>query len=204
MNAPAPKGPVGPRAGADALLAEVYVRAGLFQAGAARGLLARLEVAPEDRLLELGFGSGRLLAQVAARASHGHVAGVEPSLAMLRHAARRNARLVAAGRVALRQGSSRDLSDFAEASFDGVYGVHVPCFWDEPTRDLAEIARVLRPGGRLVLGYWPEETPPPCIRVAELEARLGEAGFGAVRTERERDEPVGVLAFTCARGPGGA
>lgn len=190
-----------PAAGAgerpDPLLADVYLRAGLFRAEASRGLLARLGVAPEDRILELGVGSGRLLAEVAARATRGHVAGVEPAPVMVRHAARRNARLVAQGRVTLRAGSSADLSAWSDAAFDKVYGVHVTYFWREPERDLGEVARVLRPGGVLVLGYWPDASAPPRTQVSWLEARLRAAGLVDVRTEYE-GEPDAILAWTRA------
>lgn len=181
----------------DGLLADVYLRAGLFRTEAAQALLARLAVAPEDRILELGVGSGRLLAEVAARATRGHVAGVEPAPAMVRHAARRNARLVARGRVDLRAGSSADLSAWPDAAFDKVYGVHVVYFWREPLRDLREVARVLRPGGRLVLGYWPGESAPPRMEASALEAHLREAGLGRVRTERV-DAGQAPLAWTTA------
>jgi len=182
----------------DALLADVYLRAGPLHGEASRGLLARLQVAPADRILELGVGSGRLLAEVAARATRGFVAGVEPAPAMLRHAARRNARLVARGRVELRAGSSADLSAWPDATFDKVYGMHVTCFWRDPGRDLREVARVLRPGGLLVLGYWPDESAPPRTEVSRLEAGLRAAGLGEVRTERAGDAEA-LLAWTCAR-----
>lgn len=184
------------------LLADVYLRAGLFRTEVAQALLARLAVAPEDHLLELGVGSGRLLSEVAARATRGHVVGVEPAPTMVRHAARRNARFVAEGRVSLHCGSSADLRAWPDARFDKVYGVHVTYFWREPERDLAQVARVLRPGGLLVLGYWPEEAAPPRTSVAELEARLRAAGLGRVQTERAAAGVGGEgvpLAWTCAR-----
>jgi ubiquinone/menaquinone biosynthesis C-methylase UbiE len=156
------------------------VRAHSASCGAARvrrALLDRLAVEKRDRVLELGFGSGRLLFAVAARATEGLVAGVEPEETALRHAGRRCERLVRDGRVTLLRGSSHDLSLFATGAFDKVYGVHVTHFWDEPLPHLREIRRVLRPGGRLLLGSCAGEP---------LAADLVAAGFREIRTEPGR------------------
>jgi SAM-dependent methyltransferase len=152
-----------------------------------RALLARLDVAPRDRVLELGVGSGRLLSAVAARAARGAVAGVEPDEVAYRQARRTCERALREGRVVLLRTTSRDLSAFADAAFDKVYGVHVAYFWDDPAPHLAQIRRVLRPGGRLVLGYCegePGEGGEPRLRSAALEAALAASGFAQVRTER--------------------
>jgi SAM-dependent methyltransferase len=151
-----------------------------------RALLARLDVAPRDRVLELGVGSGRLLSAVAARAAHGVVAGVEPDEVAYRQARRTCERGLREGRVVLLRTTSLDLSAFADAAFDKVYGVHVAYFWGDPAPHLAEIRRVLRPGGRLVLGYCegePGEGEEPRFRSAVLEGALAASGFGHVRTE---------------------
>jgi ubiquinone/menaquinone biosynthesis C-methylase UbiE len=156
------------------------VRAHSASCGAARvrrALLDRLAVEKRDRVLELGFGSGRLLFAVAARASDGLVAGVEPEEYALRHASRRCERLVREGRVALLRGTSRDLSAFATGAFDKVYGVHVTHFWDDPLPHLREIRRVLRPGGHLLLGSCAGEP---------FEQDLVAAGFREIRTEAGR------------------
>jgi SAM-dependent methyltransferase len=108
-------------------------------------------------VLELGCGSGRLLATVAARLRRGFAAGIDPSALMVRHARMRNRRWIAQGRAEVSAGRSDDLGRFADARFDKVYGTHVVYFWMEPKRDLAEIRRVLRPGGSLVLGFFPSE-----------------------------------------------
>jgi SAM-dependent methyltransferase len=175
------------RAGFEALLAAVRARSASCGAERVRrALLERLEVGPRDRILELGFGSGRLLFAVAARAGHGFVAGIEPEPCALRHAERRCERLVREGRVALLRGSSADLSAFGSGSFDKVYGVHVTCFWHDPRPHLAEIRRVLRPGGRLLLGYCPGQpvaSDPARFEPPALEAALARAGFTGLHTD---------------------
>jgi ubiquinone/menaquinone biosynthesis C-methylase UbiE len=165
------------------LLADVRARSARLGPECVRqALLARLLPGKGDRLLEIGVGSGNLLLAVAARAHEGFVAGVEPDALALRHAERRCARLVREGRVALVEGSSADLSGFETDSFDKVYGVHVASFWDEPRDHLAEIRRVLRPGGFLLLGQSPS-LPESRVSGDRLEAALGEAGFRNVHID---------------------
>lgn len=86
-----------------------------------------------------------------------------------------NARLIEAASERLcRQGNVRaQVADahalpFAEASFDSVLMFHTLTYAEEPARVLAECARVLRPGGRLVLLCLDEH------RQAEVTARYGE------------------------------
>jgi SAM-dependent methyltransferase len=183
--------------GYESLLAAVRARSASCGAERVRReLLERLAVGPRDRVLELGFGSGRLLFAVAARATQGFVVGVEPEEFALRHTQRRCERLVRAGRVALLRGTSQDLSAFGAAAFDKVYGVHVTYFWDDPLPHLREVRRVLRPGGRLLLGYCPGEpgaADPARFHPPGLEGALAHAGFGAIHTDA-----TGQPAWTCA------
>jgi SAM-dependent methyltransferase len=167
--------------------------------------IARLAAGPEDHVLELGCGSGRLLFRLAARARRGRAVGIDPSELMVRHARHRNRRWIAAGRAAVEPGSSRDLSRFAEASIDRVLGVHVVCFWGDPARDLAEVRRVLRPGGRLLLGFRPVAAgesaageQPARVPSERVEGWLREAGLGIEDTAVCGD-PRRPLAWVRAR-----
>lgn len=104
-----------------------------------RGLLGGF-----DRGLEVGVGTGRFASALGVRF------GVDPSLGMLR---------IARGRgVVCVQGVGESLP-FKEESFDLVLLVVTICFVEDPVRVVAECRRVLRGGGKLVLGLVPGESP---------------------------------------------
>jgi SAM-dependent methyltransferase len=171
-------------------LGEVIARAATFPGeSVARTAIELLELAPADAVLELGCGSGRALAAVTARLRRGFAAGIDPSELMVRHARVRNRRSIAQGRALVAQGASDDLGRFADGRFDKVFGTHVVYFWMDPARDLAEIRRVLRPGGALVLGFFPSDdgtqgrTRWPVERAVRF---LGKAGFTEIGAELRR------------------
>jgi SAM-dependent methyltransferase len=86
----------------------------------------------------------------AMGADQGLVAGIDPSVVMLRQARRRNHSAIKVGRVELRRASASDLP-FPDQSFDKACAVHSIYFWPSLHDGLRELLRVLVPGGRLVL-----------------------------------------------------
>jgi ubiquinone/menaquinone biosynthesis C-methylase UbiE len=109
-----------------------------------------LDVAPTDRVLELGCGAGRALELVARQATAGYVAGIDVSCTMVRAARRRNAQAVAAGRVAVLPGDAT-LLPFEDRRFDKILSIHSFYFWPDPLEPIKQCFRVLKPGGMLVL-----------------------------------------------------
>jgi len=97
----------------------------------------------EGRGIEIGVGSGRFAAPLGVQV------GVDPSPAMLVHAAARGIEVV--------EGVAENLS-FADGSFDHALVVTTLCFVDSPVAMLAEARRVLKPGGRLVVGFIDRES----------------------------------------------
>ena len=116
--------------------------------------LSLLDVRPTDSILEIGFGSGRAIELLTAQATDGHIAGIDLSRTMLHVASQRNAQAIQRGQVELRQGNVTTLP-FEDAQFDTIFSIHTLYFWPDYARAIAEIARVLKPGGLLVVTFSP-------------------------------------------------
>ena len=145
----------------------------------------------DDHVLEIGYGPGTAIPLIAARARNGTVTGVDASARMLTQASRRTRRLIAEGRVSLHKAPAASMP-FADASFDRVLAVNNFHIWNDRNAALQEIARVLKPGGTLMLAVRGAEarvgeyTPPGLgeeqIRLALEELR--HAGFEDPGTRR--------------------
>jgi SAM-dependent methyltransferase len=116
-----------------------------------RGALARLGVSPGDRVLEIGFGNGHQLRRIVELAEGVRYTGIDISPTMVAQATASNSDLVGNGRAELFAGNSARLP-FAAAAFDRALSLNTIYFWVDPVIDLLEVRRVLRPGGRLLIG----------------------------------------------------
>jgi SAM-dependent methyltransferase len=166
-------------------------------------------LAPVDgeRILEIGYGHGRTLADAAARTPGASFAGIDVSPAAARAAAKRCRPLIEAGRVELETGDSLTLP-WAPASFDAVFSVHTMYFWPDAAPQLAEIRRVLRPRARFVLGFRERSDaaiaafPAPTYRfysTDETAALLAGAGFADVEIRAGVSGPDLRIAVARAR-----
>lgn len=114
-------------------------------APAAEHLVGVAEVGADEHVLDLGCGTGNVSARVVARRAQ--VTGVDPAARLVEVAAAR----VPGGRFL--EGSAEQIPA-AAASFDAVVSCFALIFVGDPGRAASEIARVLRPGGRLVFSAW--------------------------------------------------
>ncbi len=116
--------------------------------------LDQLEFKAGDRALDIGCGGGatmgRLASRIEAAGGMGHVSGVDISTVSCETSRRNNEEAIRAGRMDVTQASVESLP-FADGSFDIVTTVESFYFWPDPERCLAEVARVVRPGGRFLL-----------------------------------------------------
>ena len=157
-------------------------------------------------VLEVGFGQGRTVERLT---SLGHrVIGVNPSPTMVRQARRLNRRAVRAGAARLEPNDGIRLpldDDLADAALT----VHTIYFMDEPGTTLAEIARVLRPGGPLAIACvvsddgldpWKDPAVYRTPSIDDVRNHLTAAGFGSIQHSRLGDLP-NVHLFTSNTNP---
>jgi len=143
-----------------------------------RLILAMMGELSGARVLDAGCGDGALACAAALRGAD--VTGVDPDPAILAAAASRAAR--AGIRAAFLEGRVECLP-FPDASFDVVASITVLCFVPDAALAVRELARVLRPGGRLVLGELGRWSSWAAIR--RVRAWLGSATWRAARFRTE-------------------
>ena len=169
-----------------------------------RWVVALLDVQPADRVLEIGFGPGVAIAELA-RAGAGHVYGIDHSEVMLRQASKRNATAIRAGRVTLVNASVDQLPPALDGSFDAILAVNSLGFWQAPAERLAELRRRLAPGGRVAIASQPRcpgATAATSRRAAaDIENLLRDAGFTDLRTETLPLDPPVACVLAASPGP---
>ena len=117
-----------------------------------RKVVEKLDVRPDDRILEIGCGHGVAAALVCERLEGGHLTAIDRSAKMIEAATRRNASHIEAGKAEF---IACDLEGFdpEDRRFDKVFAVRVGFFHreHEHARSIAE--RWLAPGGELFVFF---------------------------------------------------
>jgi SAM-dependent methyltransferase len=147
--------------------------------------------APGHRVLEIGFGGGGLLRMMRARGAE--VAGVDVSEAMVGRLRGFDVHVASAERL-----------PFPDGSFDKAVSLNSLYFWPQPEAAFREIARVLRPAGRLVIGFEPPEELRKwpghrhgfrLVEMAEVRALMERAGFAKVEEQWGRGRKPDLFCF---------
>jgi SAM-dependent methyltransferase len=165
-----------------------------------RWTVSLLEVQPEDRVLEVGFGPGVSIELVSRITTRGLVAGIDHSEEMVRQAERRNAEAIRRGRVVLKHGSASVPPEF-DGLFDKVFTINSIHFWPNPVECLNGLRRLLKPGGRIAVTIQPrtrESTDSTTAIIGEeIAANLLRAGFSNCKVEI-RKTAAGAVACVLA------
>ncbi|BDD72375.1 MULTISPECIES: class I SAM-dependent methyltransferase [Streptomyces violaceoruber group] len=110
-------------------------------------LLDAAGITGEDRVLDLGCGSGQTTRRAALRAPRGHVLGLDLSGPMLAEA-RSRAEREGVANVSFAQGDAQ-VHPFGAGAFDAAVSRYGVMFFADPVAAFGNVGRALRPGGRL-------------------------------------------------------
>jgi SAM-dependent methyltransferase len=162
-------------------------------------VLSGLPPAGERDILDVGCGGGGGMKRLAGLAPDAVIHGIDYSPDSLQVAAGTLEGLIARRRVFLHQGSVSALP-FDRGSFDLVMAIESHYFWPDIPVDLAELRRVLRPGGRMVIGGGlysggrrdglnrrvARSGGMHCPSLSELKQACGAAGFIGMTSRENR------------------
>ena len=159
-----------------------------------------------NTVVEVGFGQGRTVGLLLERGYR--VLGVDSSLTMVRQAVGRNRAACADGRAELRHGDGVTIP-FPDGVADAALSVHTVYFMPDLAATLTDLARVLRPGGLLVLACRTSDAPVPgwmdpavyqVPTASHLIGLLNSAGYEGVDRQVVEGDPEALHLFTARAG----
>ncbi|HEX9513682.1 MAG TPA: class I SAM-dependent methyltransferase [Puia sp.] len=158
--------------------------------------IEQLNIQPYQHILEVGYGSGYTLQEVAHRLKVGFLAGIDHSIPMYQQAYRRNKRFIRQQLLQLHIGDLNELS-YPPHYFHSIYGSNPHFFQQEPQLEFMRLSSLLKSRGRLVMVFQPREA-----RKEEAILQAGEriredykaAGLTDIRIEYRDMYPVTCIA----------
>jgi len=162
----------------------------------ARGwAVGHLNVQPYQHILEIGYGAGHTLQEVARKLKIGFLAGIDASPAMYRQAYRRNKRLIEQQLLQLHIGELPELS-YPAHYFHTIYGVNAHLTWKDPAQEFMRLAGMLKNKGRLVMLFQSSGRKDTSIQLASEKIRkdYDEAGLTHIHLEQRTLYPHTCVA----------
>lgn len=160
-------------------------------------MLALLDFAQSDRVLDIGCGSGWLCRRIATQVPEGKVVGIDVSDEMISRARRLSE---AISNVEFAEGSVEKLpveSNF----FEKIVSVESAYYWPDPARGVEELFRALAPGGSawVLINYYRDnlychqwgsilQVPTKLLSAEEWSELFRRAGLSSVATRQIPDE----------------
>jgi demethylmenaquinone methyltransferase/2-methoxy-6-polyprenyl-1,4-benzoquinol methylase len=142
-----------------------------------RAMVGAVQAGPRDRVLDVATGTG-LVARELVRRYRCSVVGLDQSAQMLAGARRALAgRSELAQRIELAEGQAERLP-FADREFDHLTFTYLLRYVDDPLSTLTELARVVKPGGRIASLEFGLPDPPVFRALWRLYTRAGLPAVG--------------------------
>lgn len=159
----------------------------------------QLSVKDGQRILELGFGSGKHLSYLFGKARDLQYWGVDISGEMITLARENNPVLVREGKGIFQLVDGKGKLPYAEDHSDIFFSVNTLYFWPDISFQLREIHRVLKVDGQVAIGYIEKsfgeklpftQTGFSFYETKAVEQYLKDAGFHSIRTMAYNEEAI--------------
>ena len=111
-----------------------------------------MSVQTDDRIFEIGFGTGKLIYKLAQQIDKGFIEGVDFSRTMVSIAQKRNKKNIATGKVKIFEGDF-DTMPCEKETFSKVCSVNTLYFWPTPVHTARKVADILKPDGKFILAF---------------------------------------------------
>lgn len=158
--------------------------------------LKLVNVQPNDKILEIGFGPGIAINQMAKKTHSGYIAGIDHSAEMFKLAYQRNSKYIQSyeHNVELHCVSLNEYQ-YPVSFFNKVLAINVSMFWYDKTVHFKNIKIMLKSGGKLFLIHQPRNNESIESIIEDTESSLNEAGFQNITVYKEKMKPADALCF---------
>lgn len=155
-----------------------------------------MSVEDGNRILEIGFGNGKLMDHLLAKASI-TLCGIDFSDTMVHEARAHHAGNIKQGCVEIKHGSV-DGIPYPNDHFDKICHINTLYFWPDPLGCAKETLRVLKQGGSIYTGIRPKEQMEKfpftqygftCYDAEDAAQLFRDAGFSHVEVKQQKDPP---------------
>ena len=111
-----------------------------------------MSVQIDDRIIEIGFGTGKLIYKMAQKIETGLIEGIDFSNTMVSIAQKRNKRNIANGKVTIIEGNFDEIP-YEKDKFTKACSINTLYIWPKPEHTVKKIVDILKPQGKLILGF---------------------------------------------------
>jgi len=114
----------------------------------------QLRIQPYHHILEIGYGNGSTLNEVAKKLRIGFIAGIDESVDAYQQAYKKNKRFIEQELMQLHLGSVENLP-YPSHYFHSIYSTNIYSSWKEPQYKFMQLNNLLKSGGKLITLFQP-------------------------------------------------